>query len=258
VRPFDGVRVLDLTRVLAGPTATGFLAAWGADVLRIDPPGFPEVAAVQPTTTCGKRPASLDLTNATGRQRLMELVAQSDVVVHGYRSDALRSLGLDPDAWHDVRPGLVEVTLDAYGWDGPWARRRGFDSIVQHSVGITAVGQAARGSDRPVPLPCQALDHGCGWLMAAAVSAGLSERCRSGHGSTWRTSLEAMAALLTGLPRDADPERPSPVLADLGAFVTTAPTAWGPLRRLRWPGRIGGIDPLMGQAGPIGAGDARW
>ena len=178
-RPLDGVRVLDLTRVLAGPTATGVLAAWGADVLRIDPPGFTEVPAIVPITTAGKRTASLDLRTAADRRRLLGLIAEADVVVHGYRSDALGSIGLDPASWRSVRPGLVEVTLDAYGWTGPWADRRGFDSIVQHSVGITSVGRDAVGADQPVPLPCQALDHGCGWLLAAAAAAGLAQRCRA-------------------------------------------------------------------------------
>lgn len=258
MRPFEGVKVLDLTRVLAGPTATGFLAAWGADVLRIDPPGFPEVAAVLPTTTCGKRCASLNLRTGGGRDRFMELLAGADVVVHGYRSDALHELRIAPNEWHDHRPGLVEVTLDAYGWSGPWTTRRGFDSIVQHSVGITTTGRQALGADRPVPLPCQALDHGAGWLMAAAVARGLAERERTGDGSVTRTSLARVATLLQSLPRTADPERPAPTLEELAAYLETATTAWGPLRRLRWPGTIGGGQPILGHAGPIGSVEPTW
>ena len=251
--PFSGIRVLDLTRVLAGPVATGFLAAWGADVLRLDPPDFEEVPAIVPVLTSGKRTAFIDLACESGRETFRSLVREADVVVHGYRSDALAALGLDPQDWHADHPGLVEVSLNAYGHSGPWSARRGFDSIVQHSVGITAVGQAALGSDRPVPLPCQALDYGTGWLLAAAVGAGLDERERSGRGSTWRASLARYAQLVLQLRNDVDPHRPSPTIGSLEPYLTTATTAWGPLRRLRWPGLIGPLAPRTGRSGPLGA-----
>lgn len=249
--PFEGIRVLDLTRVLAGPTATSFLAGWGADVLRIDPPGFPEVPAILPITTAGKHCAALDLTEPAGRDQFLSLLEGADIIVHGYRSNALRELGLDPDQWSDIRPGLVDVSLDAYGWTGPWSTRRGFDSIVQHSVGITAIGQHAAGSQRPVALPCQALDHGAGWLVAAAATAGLLERQRTGHGSSWRTSLARVADLLLSLPRDADPQRPTPTLDRFAEFQTIAATVWGPLRRLAWPGAIGDLHATIGPAGRV-------
>ncbi|MCK6576202.1 CoA transferase [Myxococcota bacterium] len=252
-RPFDGVRVLDLTRVLAGPTCTGFLAAWGAEVLRLDPPGFEEVPALVPLTTAGKRTACLDLRGPEGRQRFEALLHAADVVVHGYRSGALDALGLPPSGWHAHRPGLVEVSLTAYGFTGPWMARRAFDSLVQHSVGITALSQAAAGSPRPVPLPCQALDHGAGWLMAAAVAAGLTHRQTAGVGSRWRTSLARMARLLLDRPRVDALDRGPPTLAGLAAHAETAETAWGPLKRLRWPGHIGGVAPRTGPVRGLGA-----
>ncbi|MDH4145657.1 MAG: CoA transferase, partial [Acidimicrobiia bacterium] len=256
--PLTGVRVLDLTRVLAGPVCTGFLAAWGADVLRIDPPDFDEVPAVVPVTTAGKRTARLDLASAAGREQLLALVAEADIVVHGYRSDALAKLGAGPERWCEVRPDLVEVALDAYGWTGPWRHRRGFDSLVQHTSGITAIGQAAAGAERPVPMPCQALDHGCGWLLGASAVAGLARRARTGAGTSARVSLARLASWLVDQPCSGDPQRPAPTLDDLGPYLTVAPTAWGPLRRLAWPGRLGDLLPAMGRSVPIGAGAARW
>ncbi len=257
-RPFDGVRVLDLTRVLAGPTATGFLAAWGADVLRIDPPDFREVPAVVPVTTCGKRTAVLDLRTELGRQRFLELLATADVVVHGYRSDALAALGLDPSEWRQIRPGLVDVSLSAYGQRGPWATRRGFDSLVQHSSGITSYAQMVAGADRPIPLPCQALDYGTGWLLAAAVASGLVRRCRTERGTSAKTSLARFAALVTALPANVDPSRRPPTVADFGPYLTIAQTAWGPLQRLPWPGVIGQLRPLLGASHEIGSHAPEW
>lgn len=151
-RPLAGVRVLDLTRVLAGPIATRFLAGLGADVLRIDPPVWDEPGVV-PEVTLGKRCVRVDGRSVAGRARIHDLLAGADVLVHGYRPGALDGLGLDAATRAMLRPGLVEVTLDAYGWSGPWAGRRGFDSLVQMSSGIAARGQELTGAARPVPLP---------------------------------------------------------------------------------------------------------
>jgi hypothetical protein len=174
--PLAGIRVLDLTRVIAGPVCTRTLAAWGAEVLRIDPPGFAEVPALLPETTVGKHCAAIDLRSEEGRSRFAELVGAADVLVHGLRPGALAGLGFSERALRRLNPGLCIAALDAYGWAGPWKGRRGFDSLVQFSCGIAAAGGAAVGSDRPVPLPAQALDHATGYLLAAAVCRGLTGR----------------------------------------------------------------------------------
>ena len=174
-RPLRGIRVLDLTRVLAGPVATRFLAGFGADVLRIDPPSWDEPAVI-PDVTLGKRCARLDLRNAGERAIFVELLRRADVLVHGYRADALEKLGLDAAARRAIRPGLIDVSLDAYGWSGPWRNRRGFDSLVQMSAGIAEAGMRMLGKDRPSPLPVQALDHATGYLMAAAAIRGVTQR----------------------------------------------------------------------------------
>jgi crotonobetainyl-CoA:carnitine CoA-transferase CaiB-like acyl-CoA transferase len=257
-RPLDGVRVLDLTRVLAGPVATRLLAGWGADVLRIDPPGWDEPGVV-PEVSLGKRCARLDLTVPEGRDRFLELLAGADVLVHGYRSDALDGLGLGADRRDEVRPGLVDVSLDAYGWSGPWVARRGFDSLVQMSSGIAGAGMAAAGADRPVPLPVQALDHATGYLFAACALTGLARRQAEGTGSRWRTSLARMARLLV----DA-----GPVGQQDGTGIDPAPprpddpverTGWGDARRLAPPLIVDGA-PLWWSrpAGALGASAPEW
>jgi crotonobetainyl-CoA:carnitine CoA-transferase CaiB-like acyl-CoA transferase len=233
-RPLTGVRVLDLTRVLAGPVATRLLAGWGANVLRIDPPDWDE-PALAPDMTLGKRCARVDLRAPDGRDRILDLLGSADVLVHGYRSDALDRLGLEADLRSERRPCLVDVSLDAYGWSGPWRIRRGFDSLVQMSVGIADAGRRAAGSDRPVPLPFQALDHATGYMMAAAAINGLGLRRTEGTGSRWRLSLARTAMMLIGAGVARAPSTPerAPRLAVVDAPIER--TVWGDARRLPAP-----------------------
>ena len=232
-RPLAGIRVLDLTRVLAGPVATRFLAGFGADVLRIDPPGWDEPGVI-PEVTLGKRCARLDLRQPAGRRAFGELLASADVLVHGYRSDALGRLGLDVAERRRIRPGLVDVSLDAYGWTGPWRGRRGFDSLVQMSAGIAAEGMRRFRTDRPKPLPVQALDHATGYIMAAGVVRGLTRRMTEGVGSTMRTSLARTAGLLTSAPiADRNEEFAAAGEADFDGASEV--TTWGPARRMNPP-----------------------
>ena len=202
--PAAGVRVLDLTRVIAGPVATRTLALLGADVLRVDPPQLPESADAHADTGFGKRSARLDL--ATGRQTLAALLATADVVVTGYRPGSLDRYGLSAEALAE-HPGLVVAQLSAWGDQGPWGGRRGFDSLVQVATGIAAT-EGSR--ERPGALPAQALDHGTGYLLAAAVLRALTERTGDGRGRLVRLSLARTAAWLThgigrGRQMDADP-----------------------------------------------------
>ncbi len=230
-RPLAGVRVLDLTRVLAGPVATRFLAGFGADVLRIDPPDWEE-PSIAPDVTLGKRCARLDLRRPDGREQLLRLLRATDVIVHGYRSDALEHLGLGAAVRREACPGLVDVALDAYGWTGPWATRRGFDSLVQMSTGIAEAGMRRFAKDRPTPLPVQALDHATGYIMAAAVARGLLRRRTELVGSTMRVSLARTAAvLLDGGPADEAPPLAPQEAADFSPELEA--TAWGAAHRLR-------------------------
>ncbi|MFD7133169.1 CoA transferase [Streptomyces sp. NPDC059894] len=190
--PAAGLRVLDLTRVLAGPVATRTLALLGADVLRVDAPHLPELPGQHADTGFGKRSAVLDL--GVDRRTLEELLATADVVVTGYRPAALDRFGLSPEALAERRPGLVVAQLSAWGAYGPWGGRRGFDSLVQAATGIAAV-EATGG--RPGALPAQALDHGTGYLLAAAVLRALTDRSARGGGRVLRLALARTAAWLT-------------------------------------------------------------
>lgn len=233
-RPLSGLKVLDLTRVVAEPVATRLLAGWGANVLRIDAPDWDE-PGLAPEMTLGKRCARLDLHDAVDRERFTELLSQADVVVSGYRSDALERLGFGVDVRDQIRPGLVDVSLDAYGWTGPWATRRGFDSLVQMSTGICDAGRRAARVDHPVSLPVQALDHATGYLMAAAAITGVRQRLENNLGSRWRTSLASMANVLIAAQmlersESTDSDQVQPVLSD-----QIESTPWGDARRLRPP-----------------------
>src|SRR2546427_321155 len=196
-RPLQGLRVLDLTRILAGPAATRWLAGHGAEVLRIDPPGWEEPGTV-PEVTLGKRCARLDLRAPQDRAVFEQLLAGADVLVHGYRDGALEGLGFGAAWRRRLNPSLIDVSLNAYGWSGPWQQRRGFDSLVQMSAGIADAGMHRLGRDRPTPLPLQALDHATGYLMAAAVVMALVRRMQGQGGSTVRASLARTAHLLAG------------------------------------------------------------
>jgi hypothetical protein len=250
--PFAGVRVLDVTRVIAGPVATMFLAAYGADVLRVDPPGFAEVAAVLPVTTAGKRTTALDLRSRAARAAFEGLLAATDVLVTGLRADALTRLGYDEEALTAVNPALIVASHNAYGWDGPWRDRRGFDSLVQMSCGIAA----AAGTDRPRPLPVQALDHATGYLIAAAVGRALARRHTEGKVSRIRASLIGTANFLWSLPRAAEPA----ARIEWGEFpLVDTQTAWGPARRVPPPGEIAGVTAgWRVEAGPLGRHEPAW
>ncbi|MES1169273.1 MAG: CoA transferase [Leifsonia sp.] len=259
-QPLAGLRVLDLTRVLAGPVATRFLAGLGAQVLRIDPPDWDEPAIV-PEMTLGKRAARLDAREPAGRDRLLELLAGADVLVSGYRADALERLGLGEQVRRGIRPGLVDVSLDAYGHSGPWSTRRGFDSLVQMSSGIAAAGLQAGTEDRPTPLPVQALDHATGYLTAAAVLAGLAARVRDGLGTRSRLSLARTAVELEAARQLAGEEGHAMDAATPAPDFPRTPlaTPWGAAELLPAPLSIGG-SPLSWTLPPrpLGTDVAAW
>ena len=242
-------RVLDLTRVIAGPVGTRTLASYGADVLRVDSPRLPEDPAALLDTGPGKRSTLLDLARTEDHAVFDRLLAAADVLVQGYRPGALAAHGLAPDALAERFPSLVVVELSAWGHAGPWASRRGFDSIVQAASGIAAV--TARRDGSPGTLPAQALDHAAGHLIAAAVLRALTESGR--QGGTWHAelSLAQLAAWLLAAPRPAaeadDDVDPSPYLVDL-------PSPSGTVTVVRPPG-----SPVWSR-GPVPSGHdpARW
>lgn len=253
-RPLRGLRVLDMTRILAGPVATRFLAGYGADVLRIDPPGWEE-PTLSPEVTLGKRCARLDLDTRQGRATFEQLLAQADVIVHGYRPGVLDRRGYSETERRKLNPGLIDVSLDAYGWSGPWSERRGFDSLVQMSSGIAHAGMLWKKSDRPVPLPAQALDHATGYLMAAAVISGVIARATEGRVTTARMSLARTARLLIEMPtsRQAEATEVTTSLLDSDFSPVTEETSWGLAKRCHPPGVVEGA-PMIWESGSSALG----
>lgn len=250
--PAAGLRVLDLTRVIAGPVATRTLALLGADVLRVDSPGLPELPDQHADTGFGKRSATLDL--AADRRTFEELLGAADVVVTGYRPGALDRFGLSPQTLAERRPGIVVAQLSAWGAYGPWRERRGFDSLVQVASGIAAVeGSVAQ----PGALPAQALDHGTGYLLAAAVLRALTEQADEGGSRFVRLALARTAKWLmdgfpAGSPGDAAYDGAEAWLAETDSAVG----------RLRYA-----LSPVSFDGGPVdwarppgiwGADAARW
>ncbi|MET8826198.1 CoA transferase [Streptomyces sp. NPDC004610] len=244
--PAAGLRVLDLTRVIAGPVATRTLALLGADVLRLDPPWLPELPDQHIDTGFGKRSATLDLT--ADRDRFEDLLGAADVVVTGYRPGALDRLGLSARALAERRPGLVVAQLSAWGAYGPWGGRRGFDSLVQVATGIAAIEGT---SERPGALPAQALDHGTGYLLAAGVLRALTERAKDGDARVVRVALARTAEWLKdgararGLQRagvTSDTAEPAP---DTPAGETDTPD-----RRRSLSGELSGARGAAAHGGP--------
>jgi crotonobetainyl-CoA:carnitine CoA-transferase CaiB-like acyl-CoA transferase len=216
--------------------ATRFLAGYGANVVRIDPPDWDEPGVI-PEVTLGKRCARLDLERSEDRAVFEGLLAAAHVLVHGYRPGALEALGYGEETRRALAPQIIDVSLDAYGWTGPWKTRRGFDSLVQMSSGIAAQGMAWSKADRPTPLPVQALDQATGYLMAATAVRGLIGRLTNGESLRGRVSLARTAAELVRLGRLANaPAWTAASDADVSPALET--TAWGPARRLKAPAAV--------------------
>ena len=239
-RPLSGVRVLDLTHVIAGPTAGRTLAAYGATVTRISAAHLPTIVTLDIDTGFGKTWRSLDLRIAHDRAAFLTLVAESDVVLQGFRPGAFAALGVGPDDLLAARPGLVVVTLSAWSHAGPWSGRRGFDSLVQTATGIAHEGGRARGSKSAVPLPAQALDHATGYLMAAGAVRALRDRMGDGRGRHVRCALARTGAWLWSLPR-IPVDSPDLTIDDVADLRISTDTPYGRARHLGPVGSIEGV-----------------
>jgi crotonobetainyl-CoA:carnitine CoA-transferase CaiB-like acyl-CoA transferase len=227
-RPLDGVRALDLTRVLAGPTCGRTLAAHGAEVLRIGSPKLPFVLPFVIDTSHGKRSAYLHLTDAPDRERLRALVRGADVFTQGYRSGALERLGFGVEELHALRPGLVYVSINCYGHDGPWARRPGWEQLAQ---AVTGIAHEQGGASGPRLLPAAATDYNTGYLAALGVMLALARRAREGGSYHVRASLSQTGMWLDRLGRT---DAPGPGLSaqQVAPFLERSETHWGALTHL--------------------------
>lgn len=259
-RPLSGVRVLDLTRVIAGPVCGRTLAAHGADVLLITAPHLPAVPPLVIDTGRGKRSTQLDLRDAAGTEQLRALLRDADIFVQGYRPGGLAALHFSPEQAAALRPGIVYVSLCAYGHDGPWANRRGFDSLVQTASGFNWAEADAAGEAKPRPLPAQALDHGAGYLMAAGAMTALARRMTEGGSWHVRVSLAQTAQWLRSFGRMAHGfDTPDPRYEEIGAYLETTPSGFGALTALRHAGQLSNTPPHWTLPSvPLGTHAARW
>lgn len=200
-RPLSGIRVLDLTRVIAGPVCGRALAAHGADVMRVTAPHLPGLPELDIDTGRGKLSAAIDLRATDDREWLSALVREAHIFIQGYRPGGLAAKGFAPEALAEMRPGIVVVTLSAYGHEGPWASRRGFDSLVQNASGINVAEAEALGVPAPKELPAQALDHASGYLMAFGAMIALRRKIEEGGSWHVRVSLAQTGHWLSSLGR---------------------------------------------------------
>jgi hypothetical protein len=200
--PLRGLRVLELTRILAGPVAGRTLAAHGADVLLVNSPNLPNIEAIADTSR-GKLSTHIDLKTEAGREMLRGLVRECDIFLQGYRPGGLAALGFGPDEVARLRPGIVYVSLSAYGEEGPWRERRGFDSLVQSATGMNIAEAEAFGGAEPKALPLQALDFGAGYLLAFGALAALHRQRQEGGNWRVRVALAGVGHWLRSLPRPA-------------------------------------------------------
>jgi crotonobetainyl-CoA:carnitine CoA-transferase CaiB-like acyl-CoA transferase len=233
-RPLAGIRVLDLSRVIAGPVAGRTLAAHGADVLLVSGPELPAIPWLTIDTGRGKLTSFVELKSEEGRATLRELLAHADIFSQGYRPRALAGLGFSPEDAARNNPGIIYVTLSAYGAAGPWAERRGFDSLVQTTTGFNhAEGQAA-GIDGPKELPAQMLDHATGYFMAFGAMKAKARQAREGGSWHVQVSLAQTGRWLWNLgrvvhgldTRDITEEAVMP-------FIETMDSGFGALRSVR-------------------------
>jgi len=256
--PLSGVRVLDMSRVIAGPVAGRTLAAYGANVIRVGAAHLPEMAPAVIDTGFGKRFVHLDLRTSAGRARFEALATSADVVIHAYRPGALDALGYGVDDLTRLRPGVVVVSLSAWSHAGPWASRRGFDSLVQTASGLAMEGAVWAKNDRPTPLPAQALDHATGYLAAMGAMLALARQAERGGSYRVRVALARTGRWLGDLGRIDGAGVPDPEPDMLTDLFDEMDSGFGRLRYVRPAGWLNETPPVwVCPPGRPGA-EARW
>jgi crotonobetainyl-CoA:carnitine CoA-transferase CaiB-like acyl-CoA transferase len=259
-RPLEGLRVLDLTRVIAGPVCGRTLAAHGADVLLVTAPHLPAVAPLVVDTGRGKLSTQIDLREQAGRDVLGALASRADVFVQGYRPGGLAALGFAPEQLAERRPGIVCASLSAYGHVGPWSSRRGFDSLVQTASGFNVAEGQAAGTSEPKVLPAQALDHGAGYLLAFGIQMALLRRAVEGGNWHVRTSLAQVGQWLRGLGRLPDGlAAHNPTVDDVQDLLEQCDSGFGTLHAVRHAGQLLQTPPRWDRPSvPLGSHAPAW
>ena len=259
-RPLAGLRVLDLSRVIAGPVAGRTLAAHGADVLLISGPDLPAIPWLTIDTGRGKLTGFLDLKHEQGRAGLLDLLAAADIFSQGYRPSALANLGFSPEEAARINSGIIFVSLSAYGHAGPWAERRGFDSLVQTATGFNHAEGHAAGVDGPKELPAQMLDHATGYLMAFGAMMAKARQSREGGSWHVRVSLAQTGRWIWNLGRLADGLKIEDLKSEaVRPFVEEVPSGFGPLRSIRHSAQLSKTPAFWARpAMPLGSHPPQW
>lgn len=252
--PCSELRVVDCSRVLAGPVAGQTLAELGADVLRVGSPGLPSVPVCVMSTGFGKRNCDVDLGSELGQSTFAALLRHADIWLDAFRPGALAARGFTPEHAAQLRPGIIVVQLSAFDWVGPWAGRRGFDSIVQSTTGIVDAGATAAGRampDEPTPLPVQALDYATGYLAAAGAMRAVQHQASVGGSWLVRLSLLRTRNWLVDLAPPGTFTPAAPSIDD--AHLRTVASDFG---------RLTGAKPVVGthKSAPrkLGTSEAVW
>ena len=259
-RPLAGIRVLDLSRVIAGPVAGRMLAAHGADVLLISGPELPAIPWLTIDTGRGKLTSFIELKNEQGRATLRDLLAEADIFSQGYRPRAIGGLGFSPEDAARINPGIIYVTLSAYGHAGPWAERRGFDSLVQTATGFNhAEGQAA-GVDGPKELPAQMLDHATGYFIAFGAMMAKARQAREGGSWHVQVSLAQTGRWLWNLGRVADGLNTRDFTGEtVTPFIEEVGSGFGALRSVRHSAVLSKTPAFWARpAMPLGSHPPQW
>lgn len=259
-RPLAGLRVLDLSRVIAGPVAGRTWAAHGADVMLISSPNLPSIPWLVIDTGRGKLTSFADLKTEQGRNVLRDLLASADIFSQGYRPQSIAALGFSAEDAARISPGIVYVSMCAYGHAGPWAGRRGFDSLVQTSTGFNHAEGKAAGIDGPKELPMQILDHATGYVMAFGAMMARLRQAREGGSWHVKVSLAQTGRWLWNLGRLDD----GLVAADLTAdqilpFIEQSASGFGALRGVRHAAVMSATPAFWRRpAMPLGSHETMW
>jgi crotonobetainyl-CoA:carnitine CoA-transferase CaiB-like acyl-CoA transferase len=258
-RPLSGIRVLDLTRIIAGPVCGRTLAAHGADVMLVTAPHLASLFPLVVDTGRGKLSTSLDLRQQHARETLAALLRNADVFVQGYRPGGISQFGFGPEDAARLRPGIIYVSLCAFGHIGPWAARHGFDSLVQTASGFNIAEAEAFGETKPRALPCQELDHATGYLLAFATMMALARRAERGGSWHVRCSLAQTGRWFRQLGRVNGMTCPDPEFRDMVDCLEDSPSGFGRLTAVRHAAAMNETSPRWDRPSvPLGTDSPAW
>ena len=263
-KSLQGLRVVEMSRVIAAPVAGRTLAAHGADVIWITSPTLPDLPSLDIDLSRGKRTVQLDIKKEDDKARLLELLRTADVFIQSYRPGSLAKYGLSTDELVNLNPRLVIASLNAYGPDGPWSQRRGFDSLVQTCSGINVADAERYGAGEAARvLPCQAFDHGAGYFLAAGIMAALYKRATEGDLYEVKVSLAGVMRYLRSLGRhpgkDGFARRDFRSSEEVGKYLEARQTQFGELKAVRHAATIEGVEVGWAEMPkPLGSDAPEW